>query len=57
MFSLKSIVPEFSRSFGVIIDKSGSVVETLWHTEYLRDIAVDYKKEMEDFKRVLRNTV
>jgi hypothetical protein len=51
MFSLKSIVPEFSRSFGVIIDKSGSVVETLWHTEYLRDIAVDYKKEMEDFKK------
>jgi hypothetical protein len=49
MFSLKPIVPEFSRSFGVIVDKNNDVVETLYHTEYLRDVEVDYKKELETF--------
>jgi hypothetical protein len=49
MFSLKPIVPDFSRSFGVIVDKNNDVVETLYHTEYLRDVEVDYKKELETF--------
>ena len=55
MFSLKSIVPDFSRSFGLILDaKTNKVVETLYHTEYLRDIVVDYTGESIVFKKSMK---
>ena len=49
MFSLKPIIQEFSRSFGVILNQKGDVVETLWHTEYLRDQKIDYVAETKAF--------
>lgn len=54
MFSLKSIVPEFSRSFGVILNQDNNVVETLYHTEYLRDIVVDYTGESQAFSKAMK---
>jgi hypothetical protein len=55
MFSLKAIVPDFSRSFGLILDsKTNKVVETLYHTEYLRDIVVDYTGESNAFKKSMK---
>lgn len=49
MFSLKPIIPDFSRSFGVILNQKGETVETLWHTEYLRDQKIDYAGETKAF--------
>lgn len=53
MFSLKAIDKDFSRSFGVIVDKAANreVVETLFHTEYLRDRNIDFVTEAAKFDR------
>lgn len=54
MFSLKAIVPDFSRSFGVILNQKDEVVETLYHTEYLRDVVVDYVTETQAFNKAMK---
>ena len=54
MFSLKAIVPDFSRSFGVILNEKDEVVETLYHTEYLRDVPVDYTAETQAFTKAMK---
>ena len=61
MFSLKVVDEDFTRSFGVIIQKDpkGStrkVVETLYHTELVRDRGVDYDKESKDFNDKMYKT-
>ena len=54
MFSLKALIPDFSRSFGVILDQKGTVVDTLYHTEYLRDVKVDYDAENQVFVNAMK---